>query len=111
FVDVGLVAEPDDGGDAHASGTAEPDDGHADTAGLRREGRAAFDRVWRAESRAEIFVRVVEAVDVGAHEPDAMLAGNRDKLLFEFDVTGFSEARRDEDRARHALLATFGQWA
>ena len=35
LIDVGFVAEPDDRGNAHLGGAAEPDDRHPDAAALR----------------------------------------------------------------------------
>jgi hypothetical protein len=44
----------------------------------------AFDVVGRAERRAEVASRIVEAVDVRAHQPDAVLLSDRDELLLFF---------------------------
>ncbi len=105
LVDVGLVAEADDRGDAHLGRATEADDRHADAARLRGERRLAFHVV----GRAEILRRVIEAVDVRPHQADAVFPRDADELLLAVDVAGLGEARRNEDRARDPLLADLDQ--
>src|SRR6202790_4818204 len=69
----------------------------------------ALDVVGGAERGAEILPRVVEAVDIGTHEPHAVLAADLLDLLLTFDVAGFGEARRYEHRAGNFFLADFDQ--
>src|SRR5258708_25782298 len=86
LVDVGLVAQADDRRDAHLRRAGESDDRHADATRLRRERRITLDVVRRAERRAEVAPGVVEAVDVRAHQADAVLAAYRDQLLLSLAV-------------------------
>ena len=109
LVDVGFVAESDDGRDAHLGGTRETDDGHADAAGLRRQRGLALDVVGGAERRAQILRRVVEAVDVRAHEPHAVLAADLDQLRLAGDVAGLGKSGRNQHRAGNLLLADLDQ--
>src|SRR5258708_6911968 len=80
-VDIGLVAEAHDGGRPQLRRAREADDRHADAAGLGGERRASLHVVGGAEGRAQVLRRVVEAVDVRAHEADVVLAGDGDDLL------------------------------
>ena len=105
LVDVGLVAEADDRRHAHLGRAREADDRHADAARLRRQRRVALDVVRRAERRAEVLPRVVEAVDVGAHQAHVVLAPDRLDLLLARDVAGLGEAGRDQHGAGNLLLA------
>ena len=86
LVDIGLVAQPDDGRHPHARRTAEADDRHADAARLRRKRRLALDVVRRAEGRAQILRRVVEAVDVRTHQARAVFARDLDDLVLTLDI-------------------------
>src|SRR5207248_199772 len=70
--------------------------------------RVAFDVVRRAERRAEVAPRVVEAVDVRPHQADTVLAADLDDLLLSGDVSGFRKSRRDQYGAGDLLLAAFG---
>ena len=105
LVDIGLVAEADDGGDAHLGRAREADDRHADAAGLRRERGAALDVIRGAERRAQVLGRVVEAVDVGTHEADVVLAGNGYHFFLAGHVTGLGKAGRDQHRTGNFLFA------
>src|SRR5262249_18393737 len=73
---------------------------HADAARLRGERRRALDVVGGAEGRAQVLRRVVEAVDIRAHEAHVVLAADLDELLLAGDVAGLGEAGRDEHRPR-----------
>ena len=109
LVDVRLVAEADDRRDAHLRRAREADDRHADAARLRRQRRVALDVVGRAERRAQVLPRVVEAVDVGAHQADAVLAADLLDFLLALDVAGLGEARRNQHRAGDLLLAALDE--
>ena len=109
LVDVGLVAEPDDRRDAHLGRAREADDGHADAAGLRRQRGLALDVVGGAEGRAQMTRRVVEAVDIGPHEPHAVLAPDLDQFVLPGDVAGLGESRRNQNGAGDFLLAHLDQ--
>ena len=109
LVDVRLVAEADDRRHAHLRRAREADDRHADAAGLRRQRRMALDVVGRAERRAQVFPRVVEAVDVRPHQSHAVLVADVLDLLLPFDVAGLGEARGDQHCAGDLLLADLDQ--
>ena len=104
-----FVAQTDDRRDAHLGRAGEADDRHADAARLRRERRVALDVVRRAERRAQVAPRVVEAVDVRTHQADAVLAADLDDLLLSRDVAGLGKARGNEDGARNVFLAALDQ--
>src|SRR5665213_3522573 len=109
LVDVGLVAETDDRGDAHLRGAAEPDDRHPDAARLRGERDAPLDVVRRAERRAQVLRRVVEAVDVRPHQAHVVLAPDLLDLELARFVAGLGEPGRDQHRARDLLLAALDE--
>ena len=108
LVQVGLVAQADDGGDPQPGGTAEADDGHAHAAALGRQRHRSLDVVGGAERRAQVGGRVVEAVDVGSHDAHVVLARLRQKLRLHLLLAHLGEARRDHHRARNALLPHLG---
>ncbi len=109
LVDIGLVAEADDRRHAHFCRTRESNDRHADAARLRRQRRVALDVIRGAERGAKIFPRVIEAVDVGPHQPHAVLAAYILDLFLALDVAGLGKAGRNQDRARNLLLPAFHQ--
>src|SRR5208282_4901090 len=105
LVDVGLVAESDDGGDAHFGRAAEAHDRHPNTAALRGKRGLPLYVVGGAERGAQVFGRVVKAVDVWPHQAHAVPASHFHHLVLQRDVAGFGEARRDQDGAGDLLLA------
>lgn len=107
FVDVGLVAEADDGGNPHFCRAAEADDGHADAAALGRKRHLALLVVGRAEGGAKVFVGVVEAVDVRPHEAHVVLLSHPDDLSLQLVFADFGEARGDEHGPGNVLLPAF----
>src|SRR5450755_467429 len=109
LVDVRLIAETDDRRHAHLGGARKTDDCHADTTGLRGQCRLALDVVCRAERGAEIFWRVVEAVNVRTHESDAVFSADLDQLVLSGDVSRFGKPGRDQHRAGYLLLAHLDQ--
>ncbi len=109
LVDVRLVAQADDGRHPHLGGTGKTDDGHADATGLGREGRLALDVVRGAEGGAQVFRRVVEAVDVRTHEADVVLAGDFDDFPLSFDIARLGEAGRNQHGTGDLLLAHFDE--
>ena len=80
-----------------------------DAAALRRERDAALDVVRRAERRAQVLGRVVEAVDVRPHQAHVVLAPDRLDLELALFVARLGEAGRDQHRARNLLLAALGR--
>ena len=62
-----------------------------------------------AERRAEVLRRIVEAVDVRAHEADAVFAADLLDLELAVFVAGLGEAGRDQHGAGDLLLAALGQ--
>jgi hypothetical protein len=54
-------------------------------------GRRALHVVGRAEGRAEVLGRIVEAVDVRPHEADVVLLADLDDLLLERRLAGFAK--------------------
>ena len=109
LVDVGLVAEADDRGDAHLGRARKSDDRHADAAGLRRQRGGALDVIGGAERRAQIGGGVIEAVDVRPHQANAVFLSDRLNFLLALHVAGFGIAGWNQDRADHFLLAAFDQ--
>ncbi|MDR6205760.1 hypothetical protein QF025_004480 [Paraburkholderia graminis] len=64
-----------------------------------------------AKRCAQVLRRVVEAVNIRAHQANIVLARNRHDFLLAFHVAGFRKAGRNQHRARNVLLADFRQRA
>src|SRR5262245_51482126 len=69
----------------------------------------ALHVVRRAERGAKVAPGVVEAVDVGAHQANAMLAADLDDLLLARDIAGLGKSRGNEDGPWNLFLAALDE--